>query len=448
MSHFLPWQEEVFVLDKSDRYCLLSGLGYNHLQREMFTALAAGAALFVPSGAELKEPRQLARWLAQNEITVLHMTPALGRLLCTAGEKLPAARRIFFGGDALTRSDLAAMRQCAPNARIVSFYGATETQRAVGYHEISPHDGDDDQRAPNIPIGKGAKDVQLLLLTAHRQMAGVGELAELYIRSPHLAAGYLHDDELTAANFLANPFMPSSADHGDRLYRSGELGRYNLDGDVEWVGRGERRANIRGFRVELAEVEAALRRHPSVGQVAVVAKAAPPLDGASHDTSEQRLVAYVEAAVDQTIYGAELGDFLMGQLPHYMVPAHFHLVQALPLGPNGKVDYAKLAAQDEMAELASNSEAGFEAPRPGVEARLAEIFRQVLGVARIGRGDNFFHLGGHSLLVAQAAARIRQAFGVGLDLRALFEAPTVEALAQRVELLRGLPATAREEIEL
>jgi acyl-CoA synthetase (AMP-forming)/AMP-acid ligase II len=404
--------------------------------------------LFVPTGAELKEPRRLARWLRENEITVLHLTPALGRLLCTAGEMLPAARRIFFGGDALMRSDVEAMRQCAPNARIVSFYGATETQRAVGYHEISRHDGDDARCKRNIPIGKGAKDVQLLLLTAHGQMAGVGELAELYICSPHLAAGYLHDDELTAANFLANPFMPSSAERSDRLYRSGELGRYNLDGDVEWVGRSERRANIRGFRVELAEVEAALSRHPSVGQVAVVAKAAPALDGASSGTSDQCLVAYVEAAADQTICGAELHDFLMGQLPHYMVPAHFHLLPALPLGPNGKVDYAKLAAQDEMAELASKSEAGFEAPLPGIEFGLAEIFRQVLGVAHIGRRDNFFHLGGHSLLAAQAAARIRQAFGVGLDLRTLFEAPTVEALAQRIEALRGSPAPEREEIEL
>jgi len=448
MSHFLPWQEEVFALEKSDRYCLLSGLGYNHLQREMFTALAGGAALYVPTGAELKEPRRLARWLRENEITVLHMTPALGRLLCTAGAKLPAARRIFFGGDALMRSDVEAMRQCAPNARIVSFYGATETQRAVGYHALLSHDADSERATPNIPIGKGAKDVQLLLLTADRQMAGVGELAELYIRSPHLAAGYLHDEELTAANFLANPFMPSSPDRGDRLYRCGELGRYNLDGDVEWVGRSERRVNIRGYRVELAEVEAALSRHPSVGQVAVVVKAAPPPDGASSGTSDQRLAAYVEAAAGQICRGAELRDFLMGQLPHYMVPAHFHLLPALPLGPNGKVDYAKLAAQNEPDEIASDSEAGFEAPRPGVEARLAETFRQVLGVARIGRRDNFFHLGGHSLLAAQAAARIRQAFGVGLDLRALFEAPTVEALAQRIEALGGSSASEREEIEL
>ena len=445
MSHFLPWQEEAFALDKSDRYCLLSGLGYNHLQREIFTALAGGAALFVPTGAELREPAQLARWLGENEITVLHLTPALGRLLCTAGEKLPAVRRIFFGGDALMRSDIAAMRQCAPNARIVSFYGATETQRAVGYHEISPHDGHAARWVPNIPIGKGAKDVQLLLMTADRQMAGVGELAELYIRSPHLAAGYLHDDELTAANFLANPFMPMDNNRSDRLYRSGELGRYNLDGDVEWVGRSERRANIRGYRVELAEVEAALLRHPAVRQAAVLENSKFKIQNSK--LSEQ-LVAYVVADASARSLIAELRAFLAAKLPHYMVPGHFHLIQALPLGLNGKVDYAKLAAQNELDEVASSSEVGFEAPLPGIEFDLAEIFRRVLGVARIGRRDNFFHLGGHSLLAAQAAAGIRQAFGVGLDLRALFEAPTVEALAQRLEALRGSPAPGREEIEL
>jgi amino acid adenylation domain-containing protein len=454
MSHFLPWQEETFAHKNSDRYCLMSGLGYNHLQREIFTALAGGAALFVPTSAELKEPRQLARWLRQHEITVLHMTPALGRLLCTAGEKLPAARRIFFGGDALMRSDVEAMRACAPNAKLVSFYGATETQRAVGYYEIPSHDpnANGDQRAPNlIPVGRGAKDVQLLLLTAHRQIAGVGELAELYIRSPHLAAGYLHDDELTAANFLANPFIPSADDRSDRLYRSAEFGRYTLDGNVEWVGRSERRASVRGFRVELAEVEAALSRHPSVGQVTVVAKTAPSTDGARSEISDQYLVAYVEAAAGQICRASELRDFLMGQLPHYMVPAHFQFTQALPLGPNGKVDYAKLAGQnepDELDESVADSQVGFEAPRPGIEVRLAELFCQVLGVARIGRHDNFFHLGGHSLLAAQAAARIRQALGVGLDLRTFFEAPTVEVLAQRVEALHDLPASEREEIEL
>ncbi len=215
MSHFLPWQEEIFALRDTDRYCLLSGLGYNHLQREIFTALASGAALYVPSAAQMLSPGQLVEWLRRHEISVLHLTPALGRLLQSAGaEPLASLRRIFFGGDLLTRQDVAAMRALAPNAKIICFYGATETQRAVGYYavdDVEHHDAALDVASAILPTGRGAPDVQLLLLTASGQLAGIGELGELYVRSPHLAAGYVGDTELTAANFLVNPFTLRSA---------------------------------------------------------------------------------------------------------------------------------------------------------------------------------------------------------------------------------------------
>jgi amino acid adenylation domain-containing protein len=267
MSHFLPWQEEIFSLGQSDRYSLLSGLGYNHLQREIFTALASGAALYAPSAAQMQAPRQLVEWLRANEITVLHLTPALGRLLQSAGAApLTSLRRIFFGGDLLTRQDVASMRVFAPNAKIVSFYGATETQRAVGYFAID-EDIDSGEASAILPTGRGAEGVQLLLLTPTGRLAGVGELGHLFVRSPHLAAGYAGDAALTAANFLVNPFTQEPR---DRLYRTGDLGRYRPDGNVEWVGRSDRRVNLRGFRVELAEVEAALMQHPSVRQAAVV----------------------------------------------------------------------------------------------------------------------------------------------------------------------------------
>ena len=236
MTHFLPWQEEAFGLHRSDRYALLSGLGYNHLQRDLFTALASGATLYVPDADRLKDPHRLADWLRERAITILHLTPALGRMLETAkGQSLPSARRIFFGGDLLSRQDVRAMRELAPNAEIVSFYGATETQRAVGYFVVADDQLRLDVRAkPTLPTGRGAPDVQLLLLTPSGQLAGVGEVGELYVRSPHLAAGYVDDDALTAANFLVNPF---TTEKSDRLFRTGELARYLPDGNVEWAGR-------------------------------------------------------------------------------------------------------------------------------------------------------------------------------------------------------------------
>ena len=268
ITHFLPWQRQAFELRDSDRYGLLSGLGYNHLQRDVFTALAFGATLHVPSARDLSEPERLARWLGRQEISILHLTPAFSRFLQTAADTiLPSIRRIFFGGDLLMRQDVLAAQEFAPNAELVSFYGATETQRAVGYFVIPAAQLQFDDRARRtIPTGRGAPGVQLLLLTPGGQLAGIGEVGELHIRSPHLAAGYVGDAALSETNFVPNPF---TGDPRDRLYRTHELGRYLPDGNVEWLGRNDRRASIRGFRVELAEVETALGQCPGVRHAAV-----------------------------------------------------------------------------------------------------------------------------------------------------------------------------------
>jgi amino acid adenylation domain-containing protein len=445
ITHFLPWQSSTFDLRDADRYALLSGLGYNHLHRDLFTALALGATLRVPAEQDLQEPQRLARWLDSQEISVLHLTPALGRLLQTAaGKSLPSMRRIFFGGDLLLRQDVLAMRELAPNAELVSFYGATETQRAVGYFVIGDALLKSDDRARRaIPIGRGAPDVQLLLLTPGGLLAGIGEVGELYIRSPHLAAGYAGDRELSGANFVLNPF---TGDARDRLYRTRELGRYLPDGNVEWLGRNDRRASIRGFRVELAEVETALRRCPGVRHAAAVAERV--VDEASG--GDARLVAYVECAEDRGVGTAALRDFLTARLPRYMIPAEFHFVERMPLNPNGKIDYAGLSRVEPLQLRAGGS---FEAPRNNIERVVAKIFAEVLRLERIGRQDNFFEQGGHSLLAAKAAARLRETLGVELHLRTFLELPTVEAICRRIEAAQTdggarLQFGEREEIEL
>lgn len=289
--------------------------------------------------------------------------------------------------------------------------------------------------------------MQLLILTPDRRSAGISEIGELYIRSPHLAAGYVNDDALTAANFIVNPF---TGDKRDRLYRTAELGRYLVNGNVEWVGRGERRASIRGFRVELAEVEAALRRCPGVRHAAVIAREFAAAEaGAGKET---RLAAYLEEQGGSVLNVEELRRFLSARLPHYMVPAYFRIVDRLPLNPSGKVDYARLSAPDEAGQ---ERQAPLAAPQSEVERALAGILAQVLGVQNIGRCDNFFDRGGHSLLAAQAAARVRRVLQVNLDLRTFLEAPTVAALAARIEQMKsrhgngdGAELIDREEIEL
>jgi amino acid adenylation domain-containing protein len=470
ITHFLLWQKEVFDLRETDRFCLLSGLAYNHLHRDIFTALYIGATLYVPPSNIVREPAQLTDWLRVNGISVLHLTPALGQLLLAAADQpLVAIRRVFFGGDVLTRGEVARIRALAPNATIGCFYGATETQRAVGYYEVPlDFDANISESDRPIPLGRGIKDVQLLLLNKSWQLAGVGELGELYVRSPHLAAGYVGDENLTSEKFVANPF---TNDPYDRLYRTGELGRYLPDGNVEWAGRTDRRVNIRGFRVELEEIESVLKRHPALNDAAVViqdveisypetSKSATPVIEDSDNQkskienpkSDRRLIAYVAADEPSFSTADLLHGYLSTRLPDYMMPAHFEVLAQLPLNPNGKVDYRALPPVHEI--LFQPSSSSF-APRNKVEAKLAVIFCQVLGREQVGIDENFFRLGGHSLLAAQAAAHIRDAFGVGLELRTFLESPTVAALANEIavrlkpaDAALGMEEIDREEIEL
>ena len=451
VTHFLPWHEKTFDVRASDCFGLVSGLSYSLLHRDIFTPLFLGATLYVPGLNDMESPERLGNWLRQTGITVLHLTPALGQLLQTVSERtLPSLRRVFFAGDVLTAHDMTMIRKSAPNAKVLNFYGATETQRAVGYYEVPEHIATQALGGKQaIPSGRGIKDVQLLLLSASGQLAGIGELGELYVRSPHLATGYVGDDELTQQKFVVNPFTKKS---GDRLFRTGELGRYLPDGNVEWVGRKDRRVNIRGFRVELGEVESVLNQHPAVKVVAVIAKDFLVEGPSPTSSNELRLVAYVVPDLDRPLSIDELRSFLRAILPDYMVPSHFLILGRLPLTPNGKVDYEALPAA-EQSRMGPTE--WFVAPRNDLEANLCKIFSQVLGIEQVGVNDNFFRLGGHSLLAAQAASRIKEAFGVALELRTFLESPTVAELARQIGALLSAGQTTaqsakdeREEIEI
>jgi len=451
-THFLPWQKDAFQLSEADRFAMLSGLAYSHLHRDVFTALSLGATLHIPNPSAARSPEYLIDWLERNAITVLHLTPALGQLLLTSSDaRLLSVRRVFFGGDVLTPEMVASIRRLAPNATVGSFYGATETQRAVGYFEIA----NDSATAQfdgfkSIPLGRGIKDVQLLVLNRSQQLVGVGELGEVFVRSPHLAEGYIGDKERTERMFIVNPF---TKDAHDRLYRTGEFGRYLPDGNVEWAGRNDRRVNIRGFRVELEEVESVLKQHPTVQNAAVILgefelpKSETPLSEDSDNPkskienpkSDLRLVAYVAADGEPRSLADLLQSYLSTRLPHYMLPAHFVVLQSLPLSPNGKVDYRSLSATQFSAIVGT-----LISPRDEVENKLCEIFTELLGGSDVGIEENFFRIGGHSLLAARAAARIGDAFGVSLDLSTFLENPTVIGLAKKINSLRATGQTTTE----
>jgi amino acid adenylation domain-containing protein len=417
LSHFLPWQVKTFRLGSQDRFSLLSGLSHDPLQRDIFTALWAGATIYIPDPDVIGAPGRLADWMARQRITFTHLTPAMSRILSETADpqcRLPALRRAFFVGDKLTWDDVAGLQRFAPRCACINSYGSTETQRAVSYHKIPPQTTDMPVNG-TFPVGRGMPNVQLLILNKAQKLAGIGEAGEIYMRSPHLARGYLNDPPLTQARFLANPFIRQA---GDRLYKTGDVGRYRPDGAVEVLGRSDRQIKIRGFRVELGEIETALSSHSEIRESAVLLREDAP--------GKKRIVGYAIPQSGRKPTAHELHAFLKKKLPDYMVPSAIVMLDAFQLTPNGKIDTRALPAPpDARAQLGVT----FVRPRTPAEETLAEIWRTVLSLDRVGIHDNFFELGGHSLLAIRVMARIQDAFHTTLPLRALFERPTVEELA-------------------
>ncbi len=426
LSQFQPWWRDRFALGAEDRFAMLSALSHDPLQRDILTPVFLGAALEIPDPERMREPGWLAAWAVRRGISVVHLTPAMLELLAggeEAGILLPDLRWAFVVGDLLRRSEVARLQRIAPALTCVNLYGSTESQRSVSYSVVPPPGVVAGREV--LPLGRGIKEVDLLVLNAAGGRAGIGEVGEVYIRSRHLAAGYLGDPELTARRFLPNPFRSKDGDPGDRLYRTGDLGRARLDGEVEFAGRADQQVKIRGFRIEPGEVEAALRRHPGVAECVVVARG----------EREKRLVAYLVPRGTIGPTARELRAFLGERLPDYMVPAVYVLLEALPLTATGKVD--RRALPEPGAEESGEGAAPRLPLENPAEELIAGIWSELLGVAQVGSGDNFFDLGGHSLLATRVLSRVREAFGVEVPLRALFEAPTVAGLAAAVERLRG-----------
>jgi amino acid adenylation domain-containing protein/non-ribosomal peptide synthase protein (TIGR01720 family) len=444
LSHFLPWQKQYFDLREDDRYSMLAGLAHDPLQREIFTPLCLGGTIYIPAPDNMGTPGWLTRWMHQQEITIAHLTPAMMQLLtqtvpeaAAPGFEILSLRCAFTVGDALTLRDVSRFYKLAPGVTCVNSYGSTETQRAVGYFVVSregsgaPGDASAVVRSSKeiIPLGQGLCDVQLLVLNRAQQLAGIGELGEIYVRSPHLAKGYLDDEALTRERFITNPFTSRS---GDRLYRTGDLGRYRLDGNVEYAGRNDQQVKLRGFRIELSEIEAALGHHPAVKEAVVIAREDTP--------GNKRLVAYVVPAQSVASMNTELRAFLAKRLPAYMIPAVFVPLEALPLTPNRKVDRQALPIPESSLPASDSA----VAPRTATEEQLASIWAKLLGRDRVGIEENFFELGGHSLLATQLMARIYDTFRKEVPLRALFETPTVAGLAAYLEQDgTGLPREER-----
>jgi acyl-coenzyme A synthetase/AMP-(fatty) acid ligase len=314
--------------------------------------------------------RRLAEWLSSEKITVLHCTPPFLDLLAESQRDLPhkasmrTLRYAFFGGDCLLPRQTMLLRSLSPSVKCVNFYGATETPQAISYYVVPPSE----QPQGELPIGRGIEGAQLLVLNRSTELAGVGELGEIYVRTPYLANGYLREKD-GVARFLPNHFTNAV---GDLLFRTGDLGRYLPDGNVVCYGRSDDHVKIRGHRVELQHVQSVIARHPSVLRCVVVTHQ----DGAS----DSRLVAYFvpKSRSSQGDYG-ELHEYVKALLPAYMVPSVFMPVTDIPLTPNGKLNRSALPEPSASAA----AKAAYIPPRSMLEQQLTQIWEKVLNVSPI-----------------------------------------------------------------
>ncbi|KAI8821825.1 uncharacterized protein EV422DRAFT_586674 [Fimicolochytrium jonesii] len=449
LTHFYPWMKETFGITENERFTMLSGIAHDPIQRDIFTPLFLGAQLRIPTSEDIGLPGRLAEWMAHHGITVTHLTPAMGQLLsANATTPIPTLRNAFFVGDVLTKRDVLRLQYLAENVHVVNMYGTTETQRAVSHLIVPPSNknpGFLSELKDIIPAGKGMIDVQLLVVNPAGALCGIGEVGEIYVRSSGLAEGYL-DEEAKAAKFVANPFgdatknlsapqkaWPYYLGPRDRCYRTGDLGRYLPNGSVECTGRADDQVKIRGFRIELKEIDTHLSQCPQVRENVSMVK---------RDKDEEKVLISYIVPVDSTENVASLvagvREYLKGKLPSYAVPGVIVPLKRMPLTPNGKVDKNALPFPD-TALLASLFPAVEEqanaASLTTIETAVREIWSSVLRqpTASIGLDDNFFDIGGHSILATQLVFMIRKNLRVDVPLGIVYKTPTVRGMSGEVE---------------
>jgi amino acid adenylation domain-containing protein/non-ribosomal peptide synthase protein (TIGR01720 family) len=418
-----------YVHGVAERMGLPRGASYAHVSTfaadlgntVLFPPLCLGGCLHVISQGLTTDPAGMAAYFDEHGIDCLKIVPShLAALLAAPHpERLIPRKLLVLGGEASSWELIARIEKLRPDCRILNHYGPTETTVGVLTFPVEP--GKRTMGAPIVPLGRPLPNSRVYILDPSLRPVPTGAPGELVIGGAGVARGYLNRPDLTAERFLADPF---SNEPGARMYRTGDRARLLPDGSLLFLGRIDFQVKIRGYRVELGEIEATLAAHPRVGEAVVLALSA-------EGSSDKLLVGYAVSHGDPAPTAAELQSFLGERLPEYMVPASLLLLPALPLTPNGKIDRQALSL---LAQAPPDDEGqDFAGPRTPVEEVLSAIWCDVFGKAEIGIHESFNDLGGHSLLAIQIIARARDAFQAPLALRAIFESPTIAALAEQVE---------------
>jgi len=425
LLNLVAWHQRAFKVTATDRASQLSTLGFDAAVWELWPYLTAGASIHLPDRVTTDQPEMVRDWLVSQGITITFLpTPLAERLMTLEWPAKVSLRTMLTGADTLHHYPPRKLR-----FQLVNNYGPTECTVVATWGTVPPTEHPD--RLPTI--GRPIDNVQIHILNENMQAVPMGDAGEIYIGGAGVARGYRNRPDLTAERFVGNPF---SSDPNARLYKTGDLARYLADGQIAFLGRIDEQIKIRGFRIEPAEIVKILDEHPAVQASIVVAREVAPGD--------KRLVAYFVPAPKAHPTHTEMRNFLAGRLPEYLVPATFVKLEALPLNSSGKVDRSALPAPAAENTVRDNL---FVGPRNPIEERLAAMLAPLLGLDQVSMEDNFFLLGGHSLLGTQLIARVRDAFGIELSLRSLFDAPTVSGLAVQIEALLVAKLEAMSEAE-
>ena len=424
LVNLVEWHNSAFSVTRQDHATQIAGPGFDAAVWELWPYLSAGAAIHLPSRETRFSAKHLRDWLVSEKITMSFLPTVLAEeVLRLTWPANTALRYLLTGGDALHIFPPAGLP-----FELINNYGPTEctvvaTSAAVKFPPLEK----------SVPaIGWPILNTNIYLLDESGREVAEGKAGEIYISGPSVGRGYRNRPDLTAESFV--PVTIAGAAH--RAFRTGDLARRLPDGQLAFVGRADDQIKIRGFRIEPDEVACAINRHPSVVSSAVIAR---------NDGGEKRLVAYVVASPGAELWDSDLRDLLTRILPDYMMPASFVLVDRIPVTANGKLDKTALPAPTETNQLRRDN---YVVPRTELEEMVEGIVSPILGLARVSIHDNFFLLGGHSLMGAQVIARVRDIFDVELSLRNVFECPTVSKLAARIEasLMARLEAMSEAEV--
>ncbi|AFY44054.1 non-ribosomal peptide synthetase [Nostoc sp. PCC 7107] len=437
VMRLLAATEHWYKFNHNDVWTLFHSIAFDFSVWELWGALLYGGKLVIVPYWLSRSPEDFYQLLVTQQVTVLNQTPSAFSQLIQLEEswgtrKQLSLRLVIFGGEALQLESLRPWfeRHGDRSPQLVNMYGITETSVHVTYRPLTKADL---ELGLGSVIGRPIPDLQIYLLDRYQQLVPMGVKGEMYVGGAGVARGYLNRPELTTEKFIDNPFSDRP---NARLYKTGDLGRYLPNGDIEYLGRIDNQVKIRGFRIELGEIEAIISQYPGVRETVVLA-------------SSQRIVAYLVPQTEQTLAIEQLRHFLESKLPNYMIPGAFVLLQAFPLTANGKVDRQALPAPDTARPELT---AAYQPPQTEVEQTITQIWQTVLQLEKVGIHDNFFELGGHSLLLVQVHSKLRETFSKDLAVLDLFRYPTINSLANyltQVEpelITTNLPEIVSEKI--